>query len=109
MLAGLGISLGMNSLKVISYRHSPYWKIVGAMLGGAVIGGFLHLVGVDTFLALFGQDLTGIAGAYEGALVGLGMSFGASLGDMRKQNPPQFKSIIGGNWSNAGSDYTDTH
>ncbi|MCK5454596.1 MAG: hypothetical protein KAJ16_09550, partial [Calditrichia bacterium] len=59
MLAGIGISLGMNSLKVISYRHSPYWKVVGAMLGGALIGGFLHLVGVDTFLALFGQDLTG--------------------------------------------------
>ncbi len=94
MLAGIGISLGMNSLKVISYRHSPYWKVVGAMLGGALIGGFLHLVGVDTFFALFGQDLQGIAGAYEGALVGLGMSFGASLGDMKKKNPMRLKVLL---------------
>jgi DNA-binding winged helix-turn-helix (wHTH) protein len=94
MLAGMGISLGMNSLKVISYRHSPYWKIVGAMLGGAMIGGFLHLVGVDTFLALFGQDLTGIAGAYEGALVGLGMSFGASLGGMNTKNARSLKVLL---------------
>jgi len=94
MLAGVGISLGMNSLKVISYRHSPYWKIVGAILGGAMIGGFLHLVGVDTFFALFGQELTGIAGAYEGALVGLGMSFGASLGGMKMHIPRSLKVLM---------------
>jgi hypothetical protein len=80
-LVGSGISLGMSTMRVISYRHHPYWTITGATLGGAVIGGILHLLGVDTFLALFGQKLSNIAGAYEGALVGLGLSLGAAAGN----------------------------
>jgi len=76
MLAGLGISLGMSSIQAIGYRHSPYWSILGATLGGVLIGGLGHLIGVDTFLALFGQRLQGVAGAYEGGVIGLGLSVG---------------------------------
>jgi len=85
-LAGIGISLGLSCFKVVSYRHSPYWQIVGAVLGGAGIGAILHLLGVDTFFALFGQKLLGIAGAYEGALVGFGMAAGTALGGLKGKN-----------------------
>jgi DNA-binding winged helix-turn-helix (wHTH) protein len=80
MLAGLGISLGMSSIQAIGYRHSPYWSIIGATLGGMLIGGLVHLIGVDTFLALFGQRLPKVAGAYEGGLIGLGLSVGRHFG-----------------------------
>ncbi|UCF63172.1 MAG: winged helix-turn-helix domain-containing protein [bacterium] len=86
MFAGFGISLGLSCFRVVSYRHSPYWQIVGAILGGAGIGAILHFLGVDTFFALFGQQLKGIAGAYEGALVGLGLAAGAALGGIKGKN-----------------------
>jgi hypothetical protein len=79
LLAGFGISFGMSSMRSIGYRHSPYWAIPGAMAGGALIGGFLNLIGVDILRALFGQDLSGLAGAYEVALIGLGLSLGYLL------------------------------
>ncbi len=80
LLAGVGISLGMTAMQSIGYRHSPYWSVIGAVLGGALIGGILHVIGVDTFQALFGQQLSEIAGAYEGAIIGLGLSLGYLAG-----------------------------
>ena len=80
LMTGIGISLGMSAMRSIGYRHSPYWSVAGAVLGGAFIGGILHLIGVDTFQALFGQRLSEIAGAYEGAIIGLGLSLGYLLG-----------------------------
>jgi hypothetical protein len=86
LLVGMGISIGMTAMRVISYRHHPAWSVVGAVFGGASIGGILHLLGVDTFFALFGQKLSNIAGAYEGALVGLGLSLGATMGNKIKKS-----------------------
>jgi DNA-binding winged helix-turn-helix (wHTH) protein len=80
LMAGIGISLGMSAMQSIGYRHSPYWSVIGAVLGGALIGGILHIIGVDTFQALFGQQLSEIAGAYEGAIIGLGLSLGYLAG-----------------------------
>lgn len=78
--AGFGVSLGMTSVLAISYRHSPYWGIAGATAGGFIVGGIAHLLGVDILQAIFGQNLSQIAGAYEGAIIGLGLSAGYFLG-----------------------------
>jgi DNA-binding winged helix-turn-helix (wHTH) protein len=88
LLAGLGISFGMSAMRYIGYRHSRYWCVVGAILGGGLVGGISHIIGVDTLQALFGQDLSGIAGAYEGAFIGLGLSIGYFSGDLPGQGRP---------------------
>ena len=93
-LAGLGISLGMSTVQAIGYRHSPYWPILGATLGGMLIGGLAHLIGVDTFLALFGQRLPGVAGAYEGGVIGLGLSVGRYFGLTRENSAGWFTHLL---------------
>ncbi|MBN2364668.1 MAG: hypothetical protein EH225_00825 [Calditrichaeota bacterium] len=79
-VAGFGVSLGMAASHAISFRHSPFWGIAGAVAGGFIIGGLAHILGVDILRAIFGQNLNQIAGAYEGAVIGLGLSAGYYLG-----------------------------
>lgn len=73
---GLGVSAGMLSLAHVAYRHSKWWSVVGGIAGGALVGGSTKLLGVDTIRALFGQSPTGITGAFEGAVIGAGLSLG---------------------------------
>jgi Novel STAND NTPase 1 len=94
LLAGLGISLGMSSIQAIGYRHNPYWPILGAAVGGMLIGGVAHLIGVDTFLALFGQRLQGVAGAYEGGVIGLGLSIGRHIGLRLEKDSGWFTHLL---------------
>jgi len=75
-IGGLGVSVGMISLAHVAYRHSKWWSVVGGAAGGAVVGGSTKLLGVDTIRALFGQSPTGITGAFEGAVIGAGLSLG---------------------------------
>jgi DNA-binding winged helix-turn-helix (wHTH) protein len=72
----LGVSFGMVAATHVTYRHSRWWSVIGGAAGGAVVGGSINLLGVDTLRALFGQNLTGITGAFEGALIGAGVSLG---------------------------------
>jgi DNA-binding winged helix-turn-helix (wHTH) protein len=78
-VGGLGVSFGMISLAHVAYRHSKWWSVVGGAAGGAVVGGSSKLLGVDTVRALFGQSPTGITGAFEGAVIGAGLSLGVVL------------------------------
>lgn len=78
-LGGLGVSFGMISAVHIAYRHSKWWSVLGGAAGGAVVGGSTKLLGVDTVRALFGQSPTGITGAFEGAVIGAGLSLGVVL------------------------------
>ena len=78
-LGGLGVSFGMLVVRHIAYRHSRWWSILGAALGGALIGGLANQLGTNIFRALFGRDLEGITGAWEGASVGLGLALGVSV------------------------------
>ena len=76
---GFGIGFGMFSLKYIGYRHSSWWMVFGAILGGWITGGIINLIGVDIFVALSGQNLIGLAGAFEAAFIGFGLSIGYLL------------------------------
>ena len=78
-VGGVGVSFGMISAARVAYRHSRWWSVVGGAAGGAFVGGSSKLLGVDTVKALFGQSPTGITGAFEGAVIGLGVSLGAVL------------------------------
>lgn len=78
-VGGLGVSFGMISAARVAYRHSRWWSVVGGAAGGAFVGGSSKLLSVDTVEALFGQSPTGITGAFEGAVIGLGVSLGAVL------------------------------
>ena len=78
-IGGLGVSFGMVLLAHVAYRHSRWWSVVGGITGGAIVGGSTKLLGVDTVRALFGQSPTGITGAFEGAVIGAGLSLGVVL------------------------------
>lgn len=78
-IGGLGVSFGMVLLAHVAYRHSKWWSVVGGVTGGAIVGGSTKLLGVDTVRALFGQSPTGITGAFEGAVIGAGLSLGVVL------------------------------
>ena len=78
-IGGLGVSFGMVLLAHVAYRHSKWWSVVGGITGGAIVGGSTKLLGVDTVRALFGQSPTGITGAFEGAVIGAGLSLGVVL------------------------------
>ncbi len=78
-IGGMGVSIGMIAALHITYRHSRWWSVAGGTAGGALIGGSSKLLGVDTLKALFGQNPTGLTGAFEGAVIGAGVSLGAIL------------------------------
>ena len=76
---GMGVSYGMLMVDRVTYRHSRWWSMLGAGAGGALIGGLANWLGSDIFRALFGRDLAGITGAFEGAVVGMGLAFGVRV------------------------------
>ncbi|HSO76491.1 MAG TPA: winged helix-turn-helix domain-containing protein [Blastocatellia bacterium] len=78
-VGGLFVSFGMVAAAQMTYRHSRWWSALGGAAGGALIGGSTKLLGVDTVKAVFGQSPAGITGAFEGAVIGLGVSAGATL------------------------------
>lgn len=92
---GFGISWGMVSINYITFRHSRWWSIVGAALGGAVIGAFMNILGVDILKALFGHHLTGLTGAFEGALIGVGIATGILFVPQSKGKSAKWKNILG--------------
>ena len=78
-IGGFGVSFGMVAASHITYRHSRWWSVVGGAVGGAAVGGATHLLGVDIIRAVFGQNPSGITGAFEGAVIGAGTALGAVL------------------------------
>lgn len=93
-LGGLGVSFGMISLVHVAYRHSKWWSVVGGAAGGALVGGSTKLLGVDTVRALFGQSPTGVTGAFEGAVIGAGLSLGIVIATMLIRNSRSWQRVL---------------
>jgi len=90
-----GISFGIAIAAHLTYRHSRLWTFIGGAAGGAVIGWSAHLIGVDMLQALFGQSPTGITGAFEGAVIGAGLSLGAVLTGRLSNGGRSWHRLIG--------------
>jgi DNA-binding winged helix-turn-helix (wHTH) protein len=93
-IGGLGVSFGMISLVHVAYRHSKWWSVVGGAAGGALVGGSTKLLGVDTIRALFGQSPTGVTGAFEGAVIGAGLSLGIVIATMLTRNSRSWQRVL---------------
>lgn len=78
MAGGFGVSCGIAAAGLWGKKKG--WIIVGAALGGMLVGGIGDLLGLDAFNLLFGRTLPGITGALEGALLGAMLAGGALLG-----------------------------
>jgi DNA-binding winged helix-turn-helix (wHTH) protein len=78
-VGGFGIGAGMAAAEYAAGGRTA-WRIVGAALGGMLIGGSVKLLGVDAFNLLFGRTPAGITGGMEGAALGLAIGLGAQLG-----------------------------
>lgn len=78
-VGGFGIGAGMAAAEYASGGRAA-WRIIGAVLGGMLIGGSVKLLGVDAFNLLFGQTPAGITGGMEGAALGFAVGLGAHLG-----------------------------
>jgi hypothetical protein len=90
-----GISFGIALAARLTYRHSRLWTFIGGATGGAIIGWSAHLIGVDMLQALFGQSPTGITGAFEGAVIGAGLSLGAVLTGRLSNGGRSWHRLIG--------------
>jgi DNA-binding winged helix-turn-helix (wHTH) protein len=92
---GFGVSFGIVTMNNISFRHSHWWSVVGGAVGGFTIGGLLYILEVDIIRTLFGQQLIGLTGAYEGFLIGATLGLGRIVGEQFNPANPWAK-IFGG-------------
>jgi DNA-binding winged helix-turn-helix (wHTH) protein len=76
---GVGVSFGMLLVDRVTFRHSRWWAVLGAALGGAAIGGVANWLSGDIYHALFGRELRNLTGALEGAIIGAGLAFGERM------------------------------
>lgn len=83
LVSGLGVAGGIG---LATRRGSGEWwrPIIGGALGGAVVGGFSRLLGIDTLRLLMGSAPEKIAGAAEGLIIGAVVGLGLWLIARRK-------------------------
>ena len=78
LLGGAGVGFGIAAADYAPGRLGQ-WKVLGGLAGGLIVGGFVKLLGLDTFSLLFGQTPGEITGAPEGAMLGGAVGLGAWL------------------------------
>jgi DNA-binding winged helix-turn-helix (wHTH) protein len=78
VLGGAAVGAGAEAGARVRGPRAPL-TILGAALGGAVVGAAVKLVGIDAFALLFGASPAGMTGAFEGALLGAAVGIGASV------------------------------
>lgn len=78
LLGSAGVAFGVAAAQA---RGGSGWLIVpGGAIGGAIVGGFVKLLGLDAFTLLFGQSPGDMTGAGEGLLLGAAIGLGVWLG-----------------------------
>jgi DNA-binding winged helix-turn-helix (wHTH) protein len=94
-IGGFGVSFGMVAASHIAYRHSRWWSVIGGAAGGAAVGGITKLLGVDIIRSIFGRNPSGITGAFEGAVIGAGLSLGVVLISHLLKDARPFQRVLG--------------
>ena len=75
LMGGAGVAFGIS----LSGRVSPL-SITGGAAGGALVGAFVKILGLDAFALLFGQAPGDITGAPQGLILGGAVGAGLLLG-----------------------------
>ena len=91
---GFGIAAGRGARE-----HPAAWTVAGGALGGALVGGFVKLVGVDALALVFGTSPRGITGGLEGLAIGAAVGLGvvvASRPAMPLRIGAAIAALIGG-------------
>ncbi|MCW3796960.1 transcriptional regulator [Sphingomonas sp. BN140010] len=78
LVGAAGVSLGL-ALGERRLGGRGAGTVVGAALGGLVVGAVVKLLGLDAFTLLVGRSPGAITGAFEGALLGCGVGLGVYL------------------------------
>ncbi|MGQ0558166.1 MAG: winged helix-turn-helix domain-containing protein [Sphingosinicella sp.] len=79
LIGAAGVSFGIAAANFATGGFGA-WSIAGGAAGGAIVGMFAKLLGLDAFNLLFGQSPGDITGGTEGLLLGGAVGLGAWLG-----------------------------
>jgi DNA-binding winged helix-turn-helix (wHTH) protein len=78
LLGAAGVSGGIAAFASATARPTEK-SIFGGALGGLMVGGLAHVLGLDAFSLLVGRAPDGITGPFEGMLLGAAVGLGAWL------------------------------
>ena len=94
LVGAAGVAFGIAAATVNTRRFGPM-SILGAAVGGLIVGAVVKLLGVDAFHLLFGGAPSDITGAAEGALLGAGIGIGIWIADRPARPSLRLGTIIG--------------
>lgn len=96
-LGGFAIGAGMATAHRLA-GPKILATTVGAALGGLLVGGAVKLLGIDAFSVLLGKAPMGIAGGFEGLVLGGAIGFGSHLSLARVRSWPSISgaALMGG-------------
>jgi DNA-binding winged helix-turn-helix (wHTH) protein len=96
-LAGFAIGTGMAAAHRMAGPKIAATTL-GAALGGLVVGAAVKLLGIDAFSVLLGKAPVGIAGGFEGLILGGAIGIGSHLSIARVRSWPSISgaALMGG-------------
>jgi DNA-binding winged helix-turn-helix (wHTH) protein len=78
-LGALGVGAGLAMAEALARSSRGLALVALGALGGAAVGALSHLVGRRALQGLFGQDLGGVGGGWEGLALGAAAGVGLAL------------------------------